>query len=119
MTRIRFQGEGLAGFTRTKLLPGRPVVLEGTAGGKWRLVWEIVTQGGADRDLKGANLYAADLCGAKLGSANLHEANLRATHLNGANLEGANLSKATVTLERLPHTDSLKGAVIPHETEHV
>ncbi len=32
MTRIRFYGEGLAGFTRTKPLPGRLIVLEGTDG---------------------------------------------------------------------------------------
>ena len=32
MTRIRFYGQGLAGFTRTKPLPGRLIVLEGTDG---------------------------------------------------------------------------------------
>jgi dTMP kinase len=32
MTHIRFYGEGLAGFTRTKPLPGRLIVLEGTDG---------------------------------------------------------------------------------------
>ncbi len=32
MTEIRFYGEGLAGFTRTKPLPGRLIVLEGTDG---------------------------------------------------------------------------------------
>lgn len=32
MTRIRFCGEGLAGFARTKALPGRLIVLEGTDG---------------------------------------------------------------------------------------
>jgi dTMP kinase len=32
MTQIRFYGEGLAGFTRTKPLPGRLIVLEGTDG---------------------------------------------------------------------------------------
>jgi dTMP kinase len=32
MTDIRFYGEGLAGFTRTKALPGRLIVLEGTDG---------------------------------------------------------------------------------------
>ena len=32
MTRIRFYGEGLARFTRTKPLPGRLIVLEGTDG---------------------------------------------------------------------------------------
>jgi dTMP kinase len=32
MTEIRFYGEGLAGFTRTKPLPGRLLVLEGTDG---------------------------------------------------------------------------------------
>jgi dTMP kinase len=32
MTDIRFYGEGLAGFTRTKSLPGRLIVLEGTDG---------------------------------------------------------------------------------------
>lgn len=32
MTEIRFYGEGLAGFARTKPLPGRLIVLEGTDG---------------------------------------------------------------------------------------
>lgn len=32
MTHIRFYGDGLAGFTRTKRLPGRLIVLEGTDG---------------------------------------------------------------------------------------
>jgi dTMP kinase len=32
MTRISFYGEGLAGFTRSKALPGRLIVLEGTDG---------------------------------------------------------------------------------------
>ena len=32
MTEIRFYGQGLAGFTRTKRLPGRLIVLEGTDG---------------------------------------------------------------------------------------
>ncbi len=32
MTQIQFYGEGLAGFTRTKQLPGRLIVLEGTDG---------------------------------------------------------------------------------------
>ena len=32
MTRIRYYGEGLAGFERTKPLPGRLIVLEGTDG---------------------------------------------------------------------------------------
>jgi len=32
MTEISFYGEGLAGFTRTKTLPGRLIVLEGTDG---------------------------------------------------------------------------------------
>jgi len=32
MTRIRFYGEGLAGFTRTRPLPGRLIVVEGTDG---------------------------------------------------------------------------------------
>ncbi len=32
MTKIRFYGEGLAGFARTKPLPGRLIVLEGTDG---------------------------------------------------------------------------------------
>ena len=32
MTKIRFYGEGLAGYTRKKALPGRLIVLEGTDG---------------------------------------------------------------------------------------
>ncbi|MGD8623080.1 MAG: thymidylate kinase [Anaerolineae bacterium] len=32
MTRVRFYGEGLAGYTRTRSLPGRLIVLEGTDG---------------------------------------------------------------------------------------
>ncbi len=43
---------------------------------KWRLVWEIVTQGAARRDLSGADLSRANLSGADLWKADLSRANL-------------------------------------------
>ena len=89
---------------------------------KWRLVWEIVNQGGRNRDLSGADLREADLheidlggvmlVGARLQGANLKDANLSGADLKGAflqnadltgaNLSGANLFEAYLTNTQLP-----------------
>ena len=73
---------------------------------KWRLVWEIVNQGGKNRDLSGADLMAADLheidlsgailVGARLDGSNLRGANLSGADLNGASLRGADLIDANL-----------------------
>lgn len=59
---------------------------------KWRLVWEITTQGAS-----GKNLRRTDLSRANLGSANLNNATLSEADLSGANLCGANLSDANLS----------------------
>ena len=53
---------------------------------KWRLVWEIVSEGKANQDLKDVDLAEANLVG-----ANLSRANLAGTNLTGAGT-GANLT---------------------------
>lgn len=65
---------------------------------KWRLVWELVNEGGKNRnlegvDLRGANLAYADLTGVNLKNANLTKANLSYCNLTDANLKGANLTE--------------------------
>lgn len=67
--------------------------------GKWRLVWSIVNEGGANCDLSGAdlrwaNLAGSDLRGANLGQANLAGADLSQADLSVANLNGADLNSA-------------------------
>ncbi len=95
---------------------------------RWRLVWEIVNHGGANRNLSGVDLSQADLhgvdfsgatlVGAMLTGANLRKANLSdadlngaifgGTDLTGANLRGANFYEARLSETILP-TD-LRGA---------
>jgi uncharacterized protein YjbI with pentapeptide repeats len=110
---------------------------------KWRLVWEIVNQGGADRDLSGvnlsdahlfevylhradlsmANLEGADLRLADLSEACLHQADLSGANLRGADLRwtdlsGAYLTGAIVTDARLAKAKSLEGATMPDGAVH-
>ena len=73
---------------------------------KWRTVPEIANQGGAGRDLRGADLSSAgldgadprgaDLSGAYLGMADLRGADLSDADLSGADLSDANLSGVTM-----------------------
>jgi len=95
---------------------------------KWRLVWSIINEPGASRDLReadlrgadlreaelsGANLDRADLSGADLSEANLSEADLGEADLSGTDLDGANLRGAKVTEEQLALAKSLEGATMP------
>lgn len=83
---------------------------------KWRLVWEIVSQGAKSKDLTGvdlrcanlrkadlrrANLSKADLSGANLIRANLQEADLSEANLSNANLSGAKLTRANLSKANL------------------
>lgn len=91
---------------------------------KPRLVWELVTQGGRNRDLSeadlsGATLIRVNLAGANLSRANLKGANLIEAYLSdadlrGANLDGAYLSDANLTRANLRGLDwegaELRGA---------
>lgn len=63
---------------------------------KWRLVWAIVNQGAAGRDLRKADLWKANLHKANLQDADLREADLREAKLWGADLRRANLSGANL-----------------------
>jgi uncharacterized protein YjbI with pentapeptide repeats/predicted nucleic acid-binding Zn ribbon protein len=72
---------------------------------KWRLVWEIVDQGAAGRDLSEADLSEANLFGADLSEANLSEANLYKADLFEANLSEADLSKANLSETDLSEAD--------------
>ena len=73
------------------------------------LVREIVTYGGQDRDLRGANLSGADLRGANLIGADLSYADLEGANLSGVNLIGDNLNGANLRDANLRDA-SLNGA---------
>jgi uncharacterized protein YjbI with pentapeptide repeats len=69
---------------------------------KLALAEELVSKGGANKDLRftdlsGANLSGADLKRSNLSGANLTNANLSRANLTNANLSGANLTGANVT----------------------
>ncbi len=64
---------------------------------KWRLVWEIVTQGAERRNLSGADLHWTNLSGANLNGVDLSEANLSLAILRGVDLRGANLSRTVLS----------------------
>jgi uncharacterized protein YjbI with pentapeptide repeats/transcriptional regulator with XRE-family HTH domain len=77
---------------------------------KWRLVWEIVNQQGAGRNLSNADLSNADLShanlsNADLSNADLSRANLSRAKLNGANLNRAKLNGASLNLADLSHAN--------------
>jgi len=91
---------------------------------RWRLVWEVINQGGQGRhlgsvdlseadlqevDLSGAYLGSANLSGTLLGDANLTEADLTEADLTGADLSGADLSNADLNKANLSGAD-LSGA---------
>lgn len=61
---------------------------------KWRLVWELTTTGGADRDLHGVDLREANLHSADLSAANLEVADLSGAYLGYASFRGAKLHAA-------------------------
>ncbi len=81
---------------------------------KWHLVWEILTQGGANRNLEQADLNGADLRGAHLEGANLRGANLSAADLRWSDLQKADLFQADLTGANLESANleavDLKGA---------
>jgi uncharacterized protein YjbI with pentapeptide repeats len=64
---------------------------------KWKLVHQLVNQGGADRNLSGVDLSNSYLAMTNLRSANLNGANLSGTILNGANLDNADLRNTNLT----------------------
>ena len=76
---------------------------------KWRLVWEIVNEPAAGRDLRGADLTGADLAGAHLAGADLTGAHLAGADLAGADLTGADLAGAHLRRADLRRAD-LRGA---------
>jgi len=76
---------------------------------RWRLVWSIVNEGGANRDLHGADLREACLGGAHLSRADLSGADLSGTDLGSADLSGADLSGANLSRADLGYAD-LSGA---------
>jgi uncharacterized protein YjbI with pentapeptide repeats len=91
-------GADLSGATLSGVSLHRAIVDGRTQlDGKWRLVWEIVNQGAAGRDLSGVNLSQADLSQADLSHANLSRAVLTDTNLSGATLYGADLRGAILT----------------------
>ncbi|HEX8682140.1 MAG TPA: pentapeptide repeat-containing protein, partial [Ardenticatenaceae bacterium] len=100
---------------------------------KWQLVWEIINQGAAGRDLswidlshatlRAANLKGAVLFGANLRTTDLRGANLSGTDLGGADLDGADMSDADlrgayVIDKQLMYVKSLKGALMPDGTRY-
>jgi len=76
---------------------------------KWRLVWEIMNEGRAQRDLQCVDLSICNLAGADLRKADLSQANLEGTDLIGADLNEANLSQATLKICELQKAN-LQGA---------
>lgn len=81
---------------------------------KWRLVWDLVTNGGTGRDLsgvdlEGANLFLADLTGANLSNAHLRGANLDSAKLSRVVLVNADLLEADLSYVELMDAD-LRGA---------
>ena len=100
---------------------------------KWHLVWNIVNEGGAYRDLSladlsGANLSGSDLSGSDLSGSDLSGANLVGTDLSEADLTGANLGRASLiganliganlTAEQLDQAMNFEGATLPDGTVH-
>lgn len=83
---------------------------------KWRLVWEIATQGAEGRDLHALDLRNVDLHEANLKGADLHNADLGEAHLWGADLSRANLSGTNLNGADLSWTD-LNFAKIDNTTQ--
>lgn len=97
LTEANLTGANLteANLTRTSL---RRAKIDQTTqlDNKWRLVWDIITNGGQDQYFNGADLSGANLAGANLTRANLVEANLIGTDLTRANLSWARLLAAKI-----------------------
>ncbi|MDJ0596546.1 MAG: pentapeptide repeat-containing protein [Pleurocapsa sp. MO_226.B13] len=72
---------------------------------KWRLVWEIINQGAANRNLRRADLSRAYLSRADFSQANLTGANLTEADLFSANLEGADFRGANLFSANLEGAD--------------
>lgn len=90
---------------------------------KWRLVWDIRTRGGTNRDLRGADLSGAylghaDLGGADLSGADLSGASLEWAYLEGANLSGADLRGADLARADLSRADLTAAQVIDEHVLH-
>ena len=73
--------------------------------GKWRLVWSILNERKANRNLHKADLSGANLVVANLWNADLREADLSGANLGGANLRGANLGGADLVGAELWNAD--------------
>jgi uncharacterized protein YjbI with pentapeptide repeats len=86
---------------------------------KWRLVWEIVSYGAAERDLHGLDLSEANLSRANLIGADLVGADLSHTILSQANLNGANLTNADLTGADLADVISNEHTRWPWQTRRV
>ena len=82
---------------------------------KWQLVWQIVNQEAAERDLIQAKLGGAYLVGVDLSDANLQGAFLGRAKLSESNLSGANLGETDLTEADLSQTD-LTGANLKSAT---
>jgi uncharacterized protein YjbI with pentapeptide repeats len=97
---------------------------------KWRLVWEVINQGGVGQnlcrvdlrgmDLSGINFSAADLTGANLAGANLDKANFTRTKLIGVDLRETILTQANLSSATLKRTNlrkaNLAGADLRYAT---
>jgi len=95
-------GANLSGATLTGRLYGAnmhgTIIDENTTmDSTYMLVWEIVNEGGAGRDLSEANLVNADLSHSDLRGADLTGQRLTLVNLTGANLTGADLTGADLT----------------------
>ena len=86
-------------------LKNAQINLETVIDGKWRLLWEILNQGGMGRHLSGADLSGFDLSGANLNGADLSNANLNGANLNGADLSEANLNGADLSEAKLSNAN--------------
>ena len=62
-----------------------------------RTLWEVLTLGGAEKDLHGVDWHGLELIGIELWDANLSNANLVGVNLDGADLSGANLKDANLS----------------------
>lgn len=80
---------------------------------KWKLVHELVNEGGEDRFLANADLSEANLSGANFRDASLIYANLNHANLCGADLSNANLDHVSLSDANLRGAD-LSDANLDH-----
>jgi len=88
---------------------------------KWKLVWEIQTNGAAGKDLPNVNFEGAYLAhtnfkNTNLKNANLTNADLDSADLTGANLTGANLTGATLHGTSFNWETIFKNTIMPDGT---